>query len=144
MKAISNLTNSIANMNAKRFCGKAATVMTMAATFVTTALADGTGTVGGANSTGFYAVTNPIVSLINSLTGPILGVVGAIGILYCILLGVKFAKAEEPQDREKAKQHLKNAIIGFVLIFILIFAIIKLLPLMIQWVNTNAGSGTIS
>lgn len=37
----------------------------------------------------------------------------AIGAVYCILLGVKFAKAEEPQEHEKAKNHMKNAIIGY-------------------------------
>ena len=52
-----------------------------------------------------------IVKMINSLLNPILALVGAVGTLYCVLLGVKYAKAEEPQDREKAKQHLRSAII---------------------------------
>ena len=134
MKAINKLTTGIAQLNEKRFCAKAAAVMTMAAATFNGAFA---------TSSGFYSVTTPIVSLINSLAGPLLGIVGAIGVLYCILLGVKFAKAEEPQDREKAKQHLKNAIIGFILIFVLIFALTRLLPIMIQWVNTQAGAGTI-
>ena len=61
-----------------------------------------------------------------------------------MLLGVKFAKAEEQQDREKAKQALKNAIIGFVLIFVLLLALKLLLPNMVNWVNSNAGSQTIN
>ena len=85
----------------------------------------------------------PIVQLIKSLTGPVLAIVGAVGTLYCILLGVKFAKAEEPQDREKAKGHLKNAIIGFILIFVLLVALSQLTPLMIDWVNNStAGAAT--
>lgn len=84
-------------------------------------------------------VVSPVIDLINSLTGPVLAIVGAVGALYCILLGVKFAKAEEPQDREKAKSHLKNAIIGFVLIFVLLVALAKLTPVMINWVNSNGG-----
>ena len=71
----------------------------------------------------YDSVVNPIIYLLNALLGPILGLVGAVGTLYCVLLGVKFAKAEEPQEREKAKAHLKNAIIGFVLIFVLIVAL---------------------
>ena len=67
----------------------------------------------------FDSVTSPVVDLINSLLGPAIAIVGALGTVYCVFLGVKFAKAEEPQEREKAKSHLKNAIIGFVLIFIL-------------------------
>ena len=73
----------------------------------------------------FAEVAEPIVELIDYLFAPAMTVVVAIGSLYCIILGVKFAKAEEPQEHEKAKNHLKNAIIGFVLIFILV-AVLKL------------------
>ena len=90
-----------------------------------------------AESNMFESVYAPIVSLLNSLLGPLLAIVGAIGTLYCVLLGVKYAKAEEPQDREKAKSHLKNAIIGFVLIFVLILALNLLLPVMKKWVNSE-------
>ena len=46
----------------------------------------------------FDSVASPIIGLINSL----LGIVGAAGAIFCVVLGVKFAKAEEQQDREKA------------------------------------------
>ena len=92
----------------------------------------------------FAQVVAPIVSLLNSLMAPLLALVGAAGALYCIVLGVKFAKAEEPQDREKAKGALKNAIIGFVLIFVLILALNILMPQMINWVNNQTGTQTIS
>jgi len=92
----------------------------------------------------FSSVVAPIVSLLNQLTGPLLAVVGAAGALYCVVLGVKFAKAEEPQDREKAKGALKNAIIGFVLIFVLIFALWSLTPIMVKWVNDQAGQTLIT
>lgn len=83
-----------------------------------------------------------IVGLINSLLNPILAIVGALGTLYCVLLGVKYAKAEEPQDREKAKQHLKSAIIGFVLIFVLIVALKLLMPQFQTWMENNKPSTT--
>ena len=92
----------------------------------------------------FADVVAPIVSLLNSLMGPMLALVGALGALYCVVLGVKFAKAEEPQEREKAKGALKNAIIGFVLIFVLILALNLLMPEMIKWVNTQVGSEFIT
>ena len=91
----------------------------------------------GANLDGVAA---PIVALINSIMGPALALVTAIGTLYCVLLGVKFAKAEEPQEREKAKSHLKNAIIGFVLIFVLILALNLTMEPLIAWVTRHAGS----
>ena len=90
----------------------------------------------------FQQVANPIITLIQSLLVPLLGIVGAAGSLYCVILGVKYAKAEEPQEREKAKGALKNAVIGFVLIFVLLVALKILTPELIKWVNANAP-GTI-
>ena len=91
----------------------------------------------------FAQVAAPIVSLLNSLMGPLLAIVGAAGALYCVVLGVKFAKAEEPQEQQKAKGALKNAIIGFVLIFVLILGLNLMMPAMIKWVN-GQSSGAIS
>lgn len=85
---------------------------------------------------------NAITSMIDSLLTPILALVGSIGTLYCVLLGVKYAKAEEPQDREKAKAHLKNAIIGFVLIFVLIVALRYMMPSFEKWMNANKPATT--
>ena len=85
--------------------------------------------------TNFDSITTPIVDLINSLLTPALAIVGAIGSLYCVVLGVKYAKAEEPQDREKAKGHLKSAIIGFVLIFVLMLALKLATPILQDWVT---------
>lgn len=98
----------------------------------------------GVNGVDISKVTNPIIGLVKSFAGPIIGVVGALGIIYCILLGVKLAKAEEPQDREKAKGALKNAIIGFILIFVLIVALTQFLPLMANWMGSNAGMTNVN
>ena len=84
-------------------------------------------------SVNFDKVTSPIVDLINSLLGPAIGIVGALGAVYCVILGVKFAKAEEPQEREKAKSHLKNAIIGFVLIFVLMVVLRLSIDPLTKW-----------
>lgn len=92
----------------------------------------------------FDQVTSPIVELIYSLLAPLLAIVGAAGTIYCVILGVKYAKAEEPQDREKAKGALKNAIIGFVLIFVLILAIRLLMPQLISWTTQQAGENILN
>ncbi len=81
----------------------------------------------------FMSIAEPIINLLEMIVGPALLIVGAVGAIFCILLGVKFAKAEEPQDREKAKNALKNAIIGFVLIFVLLVALRIGLPAMTSW-----------
>ena len=94
-------------------------------------------------ASGFETVVAPVVDLLNSLLTPVLAVVGAAGSIYCVFLGIKYAKAEEVQDREKAKSHLKNAIIGFVLIFVLILGLRLLMPVMENWVANAARSSQI-
>ena len=92
----------------------------------------------------FETMTKPIIELINSALNPIIALVVAIGAVYCVFLGAKLAKAEEPQEREKAKQHLKNAIIGFLLIFILIVALkVGVKPLQ-DWIATSTKDSTSS
>ncbi len=81
-------------------------------------------------------ITSPIIGLLNSALNPLIAVVVAIGAIYCVFLGAKLAKAEEPQEREKAKQHLKNAIIGFILIFVLIVALRVGVGPLTEWIST--------
>ena len=118
-------------LNVRRMGSMFLVAMMMMVFLVTPAFAAETGT-------NFDSITNPIVDLINSLLTPALAIVGAVGSLYCVVLGVKYAKAEEPQDREKAKGHLKSAIIGFVLIFVLMLALKLATPILQQWVADNS------
>ena len=117
----------------KKLYAKLGAAMTVAMSTATVAFASESSTSGNSMTGQFDKVVNPVVDLINSLLGPLLAIVGAVGALYCVLLGVKFAKAEEPQDREKAKGNLKNAIIGFVLIFILLVVLKLIMPVMQTW-----------
>ena len=88
----------------------------------------------------FANITAPVEQLIRKITAPMMGIVGALGSVFCIILGVKFAKAEEPQEREKAKAHLKNAIIGFVLIFVLLLVLNRSIGPLTTWVTNNANN----
>ena len=124
-------------LNVRRMGSMLLVAMMLMAFLATPAYAEGTGT-------NFDTITNPIVELINSLLTPALAIVGAVGALYCVVLGVKYAKAEEPQDREKAKGHLKSAIIGFVLIFVLMLALKLAMPILQNWVATNTKPTTAS
>ena len=65
-------------------------------------------------------VVEPILSFCKVLIPVMLTVVGSLGAIWVILLCVKFSRADDPQEHEKAKKALKNAIVGFVLIFILL------------------------
>ena len=85
----------------------------------------------------FNSIVQPIVGLLSKFVTPMLMIVGAGGVLFCIVLGVKYATAEEPQEREKRKQALKTAIIGYVLIFVLIVALKLSIGPLTTWVNES-------
>ncbi|MBO7078830.1 MAG: hypothetical protein J6W64_03365 [Bacilli bacterium] len=68
-------------------------------------------------------IVKPLLDVLGVVVPVLLGVVGALGAVWVIFLGVKYARAEDPQEHEKAKNSLKNAIIGFVLIFVLLIAL---------------------
>ena len=121
--------NKLKNLYAKLGAG-----MTMAAATVTTAMATTAGDVG---KTINENVVTPVTDLIKSLMTPVVGLVVAVGMVYCVILGVKYAKCEEPQEREKAKGNLKNAIVGFVLIFVLMVLLKLLMPVLTTWANNN-------
>ena len=90
----------------------------------------------------FDSAAAPIVDLINSILTPLITVVGALGAIWCVLLGVKLAKADEPQEREKAKMALKNAIVGYLLIFILIVVLRLTIGPLSQWMADSSKTNS--
>ena len=82
------------------------------------------------------SVVKPLLEVLNVLVPVLLSVVGAVGTIWVIFLGVKYARAEEPQEHEKARNSLKNAIIGFVLIFVLLIALQIGLNVFTSWYKT--------
>lgn len=79
------------------------------------------------------SIINPVLEVCGTLVPIMLSVVGAVGALWCILLGVKYAKADDPQEHEKAKKGLVNAIVGFVLIFVLLIMLNVGIDVFIEW-----------
>lgn len=80
-------------------------------------------------------IVQPVLDVCNVLVPVLLAVVGSVGAIWCIVLGVKYAKADDPQEHEKAKKGLKNAIIGFVIIFILLVMLQVGLSIFTSWWN---------
>ena len=68
-------------------------------------------------------IVKPLLEVLGVVVPVLLTVVGAVGAIWVIFLGVKFARAEEPQEHEKARSNLTHAIVGFVLIFVLLMAL---------------------
>jgi cytochrome c biogenesis protein CcdA len=61
-----------------------------------------------------------LVAAVYNVINPILIVVAVAGIIYAIVVGVKFVKADSKDEREEAKQKLISVIIGIVVTFVLI------------------------
>ncbi len=74
-------------------------------------------------------VLEPVFEIISVVVPVLLLLIGSIGSIWCIVLGVKYAKAEDPQEHEKAKKSLVNAVVGFVLIFVLLIVLDRAVPM---------------
>jgi uncharacterized membrane protein len=85
----------------------------------------------------FQPIIAPILEVINAILWPLIAVTGSVGAVYCVFLGIKIAKSDEQNSREKAKKDLLGAIIGFALIFILIVALKIAMPILSDWVRTQ-------
>ena len=85
----------------------------------------------------FNPVIKPVLDVLNAILWPAIAIVGSVGAIYCIFLGIKIAKSDEQNSREKAKKDLIGAVIGFLIVFILIVALKLLMPIMQDWVRTQ-------
>ena len=82
-------------------------------------------------------VIQPILEILNAVLWPAIAIVASVGSIYCVVLGVKIAKSDEQNSREKAKKDLIGAIIGFLAIFVLIVALKVALPILEEWVKAQ-------
>ena len=76
-----------------------------------------------------------LVAAMTNIINPILILVATAGIIYAIVVGVKFAKAEDKNARDEAKQKLITVIIGIVVTAVLIA--------LFFWLSTALKNGTI-
>lgn len=85
----------------------------------------------------FAPVIEPVLEILDAILWPAIAIVGAVGTIYCIVLGIKLAKSDEQNSREKAKKDLIGAVIGFVAIFVLIVALKIAMPILQEWVQSQ-------
>ena len=69
---------------------------------------------------------NTLVNAVMGVITPVLIVAAVAGILYAIVVGVKFVKAEDKSQRDEAKQKLITVIIGIVVTIVLIILFVFL------------------
>ncbi len=85
----------------------------------------------------FAPIIKPVLDVLNAILYPAIAIVGAVGTIYCVFLGVKVAKSDEQNSREKAKKDLIGAVIGFLIIFVLIVGLKIAMPILLDWVKTQ-------
>lgn len=87
---------------------------------------------------GGYAWLNEVYDVLPAILYAILGVVGAAGGIYAIILGVNLAKADSDDSRKSAANRLKNTLIGVAVLLVLILFINLLLPMILKAVLPTA------
>ena len=82
---------------------------------------------------------NSITELINSMWLPLLAIMGALGILFGVLIGWSFWSAGGDEAKiQKAKGQIKWYVIGWFAIFIVAFATPIIVDILIEWVQSGA------
>lgn len=72
-----------------------------------------------------------------TLIGPYaMGVVLGLGMIYGIIVGTRFARAEKSEDRAALQKVLINGIIGFVAVFVLIGILYGIREPLVRWMNS--------
>ena len=72
-----------------------------------------------------------------TLIGPYaLGIVLTLGIIYGVIVGVKFAEAEGKEERAKLQKVLVNGVIGFVAVLILLAVLYAIREPLVRWMNS--------
>lgn len=86
-------------------------------------------------------IINPVFNVLDWLLPVIMIVLGLAGIVYAIVLGINYAKAENADQKDAAKKRLINVVVGVLVMLIaliLIFVFIKNAYDIFGWVDTQA------
>ncbi|MBO4413040.1 MAG: hypothetical protein J5779_03395 [Clostridia bacterium] len=72
-------------------------------------------------ASGAASVKTTVVTVTKSILIPVLGIVGMAGVIWAIVLGINFAKADSNEKREEAKKRLISLVVGIVVVIVLLF-----------------------
>lgn len=79
---------------------------------------------------------DPIYQALSTIGPYAIAVVLICTILYGIIFGVKFAKAESNEDKAKLQKALINGLIGFITVLILIIILYAIRGPLSEWMNS--------
>ena len=72
----------------------------------------------GSAPTWVIEIIAPILNVLNSLLIPVIILLGTAGMIYVIVLGVQYTKAETADKRDEAKKRLIHAAIGVIIMLV--------------------------
>ncbi|MBQ7467134.1 MAG: hypothetical protein IJS74_03585 [Clostridia bacterium] len=81
-------------------------------------------------------VVDPLYKAIDTIGPYAISIVTLLGVLYGIIIGVKFAKAEEKEERAKLQKVLVNGVIGAVTVLILLVVLYAIREPLVRWMNS--------
>ena len=82
------------------------------------------------------ATVGPIYRAIDLLGPYAIGVVGLLSLIYSIILGVGYSKAENGDERKAAQKRLISFVIGAVVVLILIILLYALREPLSNWADS--------
>ncbi len=92
-------------------------------------------------------VVAPIISILNSLLVPVIILLGTAGMIYGIVLGVQYSKAETADKREELKKRLISAVVG-ILIALVALILLKIFvqnaATIFNWVGTESKDPSVT
>ncbi len=86
-----------------------------------------------ASSSQAESATTPLYDAISTIGPYAIGVVLVLGLIYGVIIGVKFAKAEDSKERATLQKALINGIIGFITILILVVILYAIREPLNKW-----------
>ena len=67
-----------------------------------------------------HGAVSPIYDFLDTFGPLLIGMLLGVGVLYCVVLGVQYARAEKGDERDVAKKKAINAGVSFAVIIILV------------------------
>ncbi len=83
-------------------------------------------------------IMKTVVKIVDQFLPVAMILVGMVGAIYCIVLGVKYAKSESSEEKDGVKKKLINATIGIVIGLIIMIALMVFLKnstAVAKWIN---------
>lgn len=91
------------------------------------------------------AISEAAKGIVGQLLSVILILIAVVGVIYVIILGVNYAKAEDSGKREEAKKRIINACVGMVImiaLLVILYVVMNNMTAIATWITNWSDTGT--